>query len=167
MPALPPSRKVRSRRISGMLLVEGAMSLSILTLLGILLLKMSFNILQPRQWALQQSITDAYMTYERASAERVPFDTLLGSSSPWPLFPAVSTQTVEVGKLPGGYPINATVYRFRVEDTGNVPTAEGSARTTALATNPAEINNWKVQSILSYKVGKKSYTKSRTVIRSQ
>ena len=34
-------------------------------------------------------------------------------------------------------------------------------------TNPAAMKVWKVQSVLTYKVGKRTYAKSRTVLRSQ
>ena len=36
------------------------MALSMLTVLGLVLLKLSLNILHPRQWILQQTVTDAY-----------------------------------------------------------------------------------------------------------
>ena len=57
------------------------LALSILTVLGIILLKLSLNILAPRQWILQQAVTDAYMTYERAYAERIPFENLLANAA--------------------------------------------------------------------------------------
>ena len=44
-------RKTRSTR-RGMLLIEARLSLSILTVIGLMLLKLSLNILQPRQWVL-------------------------------------------------------------------------------------------------------------------
>lgn len=149
-------------------MVEAMISLSILTVLGLALLKLSLNILHPRQWIMQQSVTDAYMTYERSFAERIPFESLLAADSPWPDFASAaaksSTSSVEVGRLPGGVPIYGTVIRTRVADTGNYP-IDGGAGT--LATNPAAMKVWKVQSILTYKVGTLSYAKSRTVMRYQ
>lgn len=143
-------------------------ALSILTVLGIVLLKLSLNILAPRQWVLQQVVTDAYMTYERAYAERIPFENLLATNSPWPDFASNSTKTistvVEVGRLPGGGIISGTVTRTRIADTGNYPLDGGSG---TLVTNPAAMKIWKVQSILTYKVGTRTYAKSRTVLRSQ
>jgi hypothetical protein len=59
------------------MLVEASASLA---LLGLVMLKLSLNILTPGQWVLQQTLTDAYMTYERAYAERVPFPTLTAST---------------------------------------------------------------------------------------
>ncbi len=147
-----------------MLLVEAGLSLSILTFVGLMLLKLSLNILTPRQWGLQQSLTDAYMTYERAYAERIPFDSLLATSSPWPAFPSTTVTSVEIGRLPGNRPLLGTVTRTRVPDSGNYPIDGG---TGTLATNPAAMKVWKVQSIVTYKVGNRNYAKSRTVLRAQ
>ena len=77
-----------------MILVEAMLALSILTVLGLVLLKLSLNILHPRQWVLQQTLTDAYLTYERAYAERIPFESLLASNSPWPAFPTTTATVV-------------------------------------------------------------------------
>lgn len=147
------------------------MGLTILTVLGLVLLKLALNILAPRQWILQQSVTDAYMTYERAYAERIPFEALLATTSPWPAYPATATTTLEVGRLPrylpdfpNGVPIYGTVKRTRVPDPGNYPLDGG---TGTVATNPAAMKVWKAQSILTYKVGTTMYAKSRTVLRSQ
>lgn len=145
------------------------MALSILTVFGLVLLKLSINILHPRQWVLQQSVTDAYMSFERARAERIPFDDLLAGTSPWPAStPTVanvaSTPNVEVGRLPGNIPIVGTVTRTRLPDPGNYPIDGG---TGTLVTNPAAMKVWRVQSVLTYRVGSRTYAKSRTVLRSQ
>lgn len=155
--------KARSLR-RGMLLIEASVSLSILTFIGLVLLKLSLNILAPRQWGLQQTLTDAYMTYERAYAERVPFENLLANDSPWPAFPSVSESSVEIGRLPGDTPIMGTVTRTRIPDAGNYPIDGG---TGTVATNPAAMKVWKVQSVVTYSVGDRNYAKSRTVLRSQ
>ncbi len=140
------------------------LALSILTVLGIILLKLSLNILAPRQWILQQAVTDAYMTYERAYAERIPFENLLANDSPWPAFPAKTTTVVEIGRLPGNAVISGTVIRTRMPDTGNYPIDGGSGD---VLSNPAAMKIWKAQSIVTYKVGGRTYAKSRTVLRSQ
>lgn len=140
------------------------MALSVLTVLGLLLLKLSLNVLHPRQWTLQQTLSDAYLTYEIAYAQRIPFETLTGTSSPWPTFPANSSSSVEIGKLPGGRSVNATVTRTRIADPDNYPIDGG---TGTVASNPAAMKIWRVQSILSYQIGGRNYVKSRTVIRSQ
>lgn len=147
-----------------MILVEAMLSLSILTVLGITLLKLSLNILEPRQWTLQQTVTDAYMSYERAYAERIPFETLTATGTPWPAYPTVTATVVEVGKLPGGRAITGTVTRTRTPDAANYPIDGG---TGTVATNPAAMKIWQVQSVLTYKVGTRTYAKSRTVLRSQ
>jgi len=137
----------------GYLLVEAMMTMSILTVLGLVLLKLSINILHPRQWTLQQSISDAYMTYERSFAERVPFDTLTANVI-WPTYPATATtNNVRLGALPGGGAITGTVYRTKTAQV--------------IADNPASMQVWQVQSVLTYVVGNRTYVKSRTVIRSQ
>lgn len=147
-------------------------SLSILTILGLVLLKMALNVLSPRQWTMQQSISDAYMTYERALAERVPFDALRAADSLWPIVP-VST-VVEIGRLPSitglppGVPVMGTVVRSRAPDQGNYPAdGDGVVVQGTLATNPAAMKIFAVRSILTYRVGNKTYAKSRTVLRSQ
>ncbi len=158
-----PVRKARSLR-RGYVLLEAMLALSILTTLGLVLLKLSLNILAPRQWILQQAVTDAYMTYERAYAERIPFENLLATGSPWPTFPTTTSTVVEIGRLPGNTIISGTVTRTRIADTGNYPIDGG---TGTVATNPAAMKVWKAQSILTYKVGTRTYAKSRTVLRSQ
>lgn len=148
-------------------MVEAMMALSLLVVLGLVLLKLSLNILHPRQWALQQTVTDAYMTYERATAERIPFDILVAPGSPWPLSPNTATAAVTVGRLPGpgqGTPITGTVTRTLIPDPGNYPTAGGTG--TAI-TNPAAMQVYQVQSVLTYRIGNRTYAKSRTVVRSQ
>jgi hypothetical protein len=156
-------RKARSPR-RGMVLIEAMLALSILTVLGLVLLKLSLNILHPRQWTLQQTLTDAYMTYERSYAERIPFDDLLAANSPWPAFPNKSTVGAEIGRLPGSIPVVGTVVRTRIPDSSNYPIDGG---TGSLATNPAAMKVWKVQSVVTYQIGNRNYVKSRTVLRTQ
>jgi hypothetical protein len=145
-------------------LVEATVSLSILALIGLVMLKLSLNILHPRQWVLQQTLTDAYMTYERAYAERVPFLTLTSDTSPWPAHPTMTSSEVEIGRLPGGTVVTGTVRRTRVPDPNNFPLDGGSG---TVLTNPASMKVWQVQSVLTYRIGSRTYAKSRTVIRSQ
>lgn len=158
-----PIRKARSCR-RGFVMVEALMGISILTVLGLCLLKLSLNILHPRQWILQQTVTDAYLTFERAYAERIPFENLLAENSPWPVYPTTSSTVMEVGRMPGGALITATVVRTRIPDAGNYPIDGGSG---TLATNPAGMKVWRAQSVITYKVGPRTYAKSRTVLRSQ
>ena len=144
--------------------MEASLSLTILALLGLVMLKLSLNILQPRQWALQQTLSDAYMSYERAYAERLPFQTLTSGTSPWPAYPTTTTTQVNLGSLPGGVAVTGTVLRTRLPDSNNLPIDSGTGTT---ATNPASMKTWKVQSVVTYKIGGRTYAKSRTVIRSQ
>ncbi|MES2438425.1 MAG: hypothetical protein V4584_05145 [Verrucomicrobiota bacterium] len=173
-----PLRKAGSL-CGGFVMLEAMISLSVLTVVGLVLLKLSLNILAPRQWIVQQSVTDAYMTYERAYAERVPFESLLAANSPWPDFakdnPRTSVTTVEVGRLPrilpdfpNGVPILGTVTRTRFADPENFP-ADGGVGSVddAKLRNPTSMKIWRVQSVLTYTVGGRTYAKSRTVLRSQ
>ena len=138
--------------------------MGMLTFIGLILLKLSLNILTPRQWSVQQTMTNAYMTYERALAERIPFENLTAADSPWPLFPATASETVELGRLPGGRIVSGTITRTRMPDDNNFPIDGGSG---TLATNPAAMKVWKVQSVATYQIGGRNYAKSRTILRSQ
>jgi len=140
------------------------MSLAILTVLGLILLKLSLNILLPRQWTLQQTLSDAYLTYEKSYAQRIPFEDLTSATSPWPAQPQSTTTVVDIGRTPGGSSVSGTVYRTRVPDPGNFPVDGGTGTTT---TNPAAMKIWKVQSVLTYQIGDHTYVKSRTVTRAQ
>ena len=138
--------------------------MGLLTFIGLILLKLSLNILAPRQWTVQQTVTTAYMTYERALAERIPFDSLLASDSPWPAYPDTASETVEMGRLPGGTVVTGTVTRTRIPSDNNFPIDGGSGTTE---TNPAAMKVWKVQSVATYKIGDRDYAKARTILRSQ
>jgi Tfp pilus assembly protein PilE len=159
------SRKTGSRFARGSALIEVTMALAVLTVLGLLLFKSSINALYPRQWTLEQTLSDAYLTFEKAYAQRIPFSDLTAATSPWPAQPQSATlNNVEIGCIQGGTPIVATVIRTRIPDPNNLP-ADGGAGTTA--TNPSAMKVWKVQSILTYQIGGRNYVKSRTVVRSQ
>lgn len=147
-----------------MVLVEATIALSIITVIGVILLKLSMNILQPRMSIIQETLADSYMTYERALAERIPFEDLKDNASEWPQFPDTSTVQVELGRMPGGNMITGMVVRTRIPDENNYPTAGG---TGTEETNPAALEIWQVQSVLLYQVSGREYAKSRTVIRSQ
>lgn len=152
------------RRRRGSVLLEATYAMTFLSALALILLKLSINITTPRQWTLQQTVSDAYITYEKAWAQRLPFADLVATDSPWPLYPAKSEVTVELGKLPGGNPIQGTVTRTRIPDENNYPIDGG---TGTVATNPTGMKVWKIQSLLTYQVGGRTYLKSRTVVRSQ
>ncbi len=146
------------------MLVELTLALTLLSAIGLTVFKGSLDIMAPRQWVIVQNISDAYITYEVAYAERISFEELTAPSSAWPVFPSKSTIEVEIGKLPGGNPITAKVIRTRIADTNNLPAAGG---TGTLTTNPAEMETWQLQSHLTYTISDKAYVKSRTVVRSQ
>jgi len=161
--------KLPRRWRRGSFLIETTVTLTILSLVGLLLLKLSLNVTAPRQWTVYQSLTDAYMTYEKAYAQRQPFATITGTGSPWPVSPAKTASTVEVGRLPGGVVVNGTVTRSRTADTNNDPTTAGGTLSAAnyATLNPGKMEVWKLQSILTYQVNGRTYRKVRTVVRSQ
>jgi hypothetical protein len=158
-------RKTGSRFARGSALIEVTMALAVLTVLGLLLFKSSINALYPRQWTLEQTLSDAYLTFEKAYAQRIPFSDLTAGNSPWPAQPNSSVPaSVVVGRIQGGTPIVATLIRTRIPDPNNLP-ADGGTGTAA--TNPSAMKVWKVQSILTYTIGSRNYVKSHTVVRSQ
>jgi hypothetical protein len=158
-----PGRKRRAMA-AGTVLIEATMTLMALSILGLIMFKMALNITAPRQWTLQQTISDAYMTYEKAYAQRISFEDLTASDSPWPVFPAKGEEQVEIGRLPGGRALTGTVVRTRFADKNNLPTHGGEGTE---ASNPGGMQVWKVQSIVRYQIGGREYVKTRTVIRVQ
>ena len=140
------------------------MALVILTIVGLSLFKGALNTLAPRQWTLSQNITDAYLTYEKAYAERIPFDELTATASPWPVYPDKIEETATIGTLPGGRVLTAKVIRTRKPDTNNFP-AYGGVGTAE--TNPSELQAWILQSLLVYEVNDREYVKTRSIVRTQ
>jgi len=149
---------------AGTALIEATMTMVVLSVLGLVMFKMALNITTPRQWTLQQTLTDAYMTYEKAYAQRIPFDRLTADDSPWPVYPAKADEDVEIGRLPGGRLLTGKVVRTRFADSNNLPAYGGNGTATS---NPGGMQVWKVQSIIRYKIGGLDYVKTRTVIRVQ
>ncbi|MGJ8643348.1 MAG: hypothetical protein ACSHX9_08085 [Luteolibacter sp.] len=146
------------------MLIEMTMSLSLLTVVGLILLKLSLNVMYPRQHTLQSVLSESYLTYERSMAERIPFEDIVANDSLWPMYPQLATEQVYIGKLPGGLAVYGDITRTRMPDTDNYPIDGG---TGTLTTNPAAMEVWRVQSILSYEISDRTYVKSRTVVRSQ
>jgi hypothetical protein len=160
-----PQHKFRTGKLrSGSILVETTIAIVLLTSIGLVLFKGTLNIIAPRQWALSQNLTDAYLTYEKAYAERIEFSELISASSDWPVFPAKSEFSVTLGTLPGGRSLSGTMIRTRIADPNNLATAGGSGDST---TNPSELQTWKLQSHLIYTIAGRDYVKSRTVVRTQ
>jgi hypothetical protein len=145
-------------------LIEAAVTIGLLGVVGMLLLRGSLNALAGRTWTIAQNLTDAHLTFETALAQRVPFDRITALDSPWPVAPATAATTVEIGRMPGGNPVTATVHRSRIPDPANLPAAGGTGSTE---TNPAGMEAWKLQSHLLYTVGGKPYRKSRTIVRAR
>lgn len=154
-------RKSRSR---GVALMETTIGLGGLVVVSLLLLKAAMTATTAQRWTIIQGMTDAYMTRETATAKRVPFDEIVEVDSRWPIHPTISEDTVEIGKLPGGLSVLGVIRRTRIPDDTNFPSAGGGGTTE---TNPAKIEVWSLQSLLSYELSGRTYVKSRTVVRSR
>ena len=148
----------------GSVLIEAIIALTLLLVVSLVILKGTMNILAPRQWTMVQNVSDAYLSYEKAYAQRIPFDTLTDASSPWPVYPAKSEGPVTLGTLPGGRTLTGNVIRTRTPDANNLPAFGGDATT---ATNPAEMQTWILHSHITYMISGREYVKSRTIVRTQ
>lgn len=146
------------------MLIEAALSIGLLGFMAMLLMRSSMNSLTGRNWTMVQNLTDAYLTYEVALAERAPFDRITANDSLWPVNPTRASSTVVVGRLPGGLNMSGTLYRTRVAYSNNLSATGGTGTTT---TNPAGLETWKLECVLVYKVGNNTYKKMRTVLRTR
>jgi len=158
-----PSRLIRSLK-NGSMLIEMTVALALLTTIGIVVFKSTVDLISPRQTVLHQNVSEAYISYEAAYAERISFEVLTSDTSPWPVYPAKTNSTIEIGKLPGARAIMATVVRTRIADTNNLTSAGGSGTIT---TNPAEMESWRLESHMTYQIGDQTYVKSRSTVRTQ
>ena len=162
---LNPRKNKRRRRLrGGSVLLEVVYAMTALSALSLILFKLALNVTAPRQWVIQQEFSDVYLTYEKALAQRYPFNDLLANDSPWPAFPQQAEEQVVIGKLPGGNEVEGTVMRTRLPHPNNYPIDGGSG---TLETNPAGMQVWNVQSILVYQINGREYAEARTVVRSQ
>ena len=140
------------------MLVEVSLGMGLTAVLSLMLMKAALLALSNNQWTIMQTLTDAYMTRETALSNRVPVADITAVGSQWPDKsadnPPYAVQNISLGKTAGGYTVNATLTRFRVNET------------------PAEnadtgISVWRLHSILTYKVGEAEYVKSRATLRTQ
>lgn len=161
---LNPRKNKRRGVRCGAVLLEVVYAMTALSALSLILFKLSLNVTAPRQWVIQQAFGDAYLTYEKALAQRYPFNELLEADSPWPAYPQNAEETVVLGKLPGGREVQGRIIRTRIPHDNNYPIEGGSG---TLETNPAGMQVWNVQSILVYQITGREYAESRTVVRSQ
>jgi hypothetical protein len=146
----------------GYALIEIAASYAAIVIVGLVTLRSTLNNITGQQWTVKQAMTDAYLTRETALASRMPFDLIRSNSSPWPRHPNVNTQSVVVGKLPGGGNVTATLHRTRIADGNNLGSGSGGGNNN---TNPTNTEAWKLQSLLVYRAGDKEYVKTRTTLR--
>jgi hypothetical protein len=151
-----PRRFDRAAKQRGSILVEVSLAVGFAAFLGLFTMKASLLAISNNQWIILQTLADAYLTRETALSVRIPVADLTAVSSPWPE-QGVATpaeQTVTVGRLPGGAPVQARLTRYRVDVTqpGAVDTG---------------ITSWRLHSILEYTAGGQPYVKSRSTLRLQ
>ena len=144
--------------------METTIGLGGLVVVSLLLLKAAMTATTAQRWTIIQGMTDAYMTRETATSKRVPFDEIVEVDSRWPIYPEIDTETVEIGKLPGGLSVVGVVRRTRIPNASNLASAGGGGTTE---TNPSKMEVWSLQSLLSYELSGRTYVKSRTVVRSR
>lgn len=127
------------------------------TMLALLLMRASLLSISGNQWAIMQTLTDAYLTRETALANRTPFADATAADSAWPdqtaQVPLVNEQTVTLGRLSGGKSVQAVLRRFR---TPEIP-----------QNNEISMAIWRLHSVLTYRIGEEVYTKSRSTLRVQ
>ncbi|MCF6237750.1 MAG: hypothetical protein L3J79_02885 [Candidatus Marinimicrobia bacterium] len=129
---------------------------------SLLLLKAAISVTTVQQWTVVQGMSDSYMSREVARAKRVPYEDFLAAGSEWPVLGSETTQSVEIGRLPGvplGKPVTGTLRRIRVPADNNL------AESGTTITNPTGVEVWRLQSYLTYTVSGRDYVKSRTVLR--
>ena len=163
------------------MLVELSLAIVLLLFLSLWVFRTNVQTVSPRNWAMVQSITDAYMTGPLAQAESIDFNTLVDAGSPWPTYPNSTSTNVLVGTLPLdsdndgaadvdglgnliGRDISGTLVQTKQPAANNLASAGGTGTTL---TNPARVESWLVQSHLTYTVGGRTYVKSRTTIRTR
>ena len=160
-----PSKQSKTgyrRSIRGSMILEVSIGFGVLLSVAFLMLKAAGSVSSGQRWTVMQAMTDAFMTKETAVGNRWPFDEFKANGSPWPTFPTLSQETVVIGKLPGGIPITANLRRTKYPAPNNLADSGGGGSSNS---NPASTEGWKLQSLLTYKVGSRNYVKSRTTLR--
>lgn len=146
------------------MLVELSLAVTLLLFVSLWAFRTNMQTLRPRNWAMVQAISDAYMTEHLARAESIEFDKLLSAASPWPALPNSDSQAVTIGTMPNGRVITGNLVRTRQPADTNLPTAGGTGDTTI---NPARVESWLVQSHLTYTIAGRTYVKSRSTVRTR
>lgn len=146
------------------MLVEVTVSLFLLMFTAIYLLQTNMETLKPRNWAIVQTLTDAYLTEHEARAESMDFEELVGAGSLWPEYPDKRTDAVTIATLPRGRVLTGTLVRTRIPSSNNLVSAGGNASPEE---NPGGVETWTFQSHLTYTARGKEYIKSRNVIRTR
>lgn len=125
---------------------------------GAWLFQTNIQAIRPRNWAMVQTITDAYMSGELALAESVEFEDI---ATEFPEEPNQIEINVLVGTVPPDIQINGTVIRTSTPSNNNL------TETGTINTNPAQVESFILKSYLTYNIAGRSYVKSRTTVRTR
>lgn len=165
------------------MLVELSLAIVLLLFIAMWAFRTNIQTISPRNWAMVQTLTDAYMTGPLAQAESVDFSELLADeTTDWPTYPdSKTTNNIVIGVLPLGFDsegnpnldnegnpmgraITGTLVQTKEPAADNLNAAGGTG--TPL-TNPARVESWLVQNHLTYTIGSRTYVKSRSTVRTR
>ncbi|MFT5469142.1 MAG: hypothetical protein ACI8UO_004257 [Verrucomicrobiales bacterium] len=157
--------RIKSRRAeAGVALLEASLGVAGLVLLAFILMILSIRAVQAQHWTVMQTLSDSYMSREVALGRRVQFSELTSETGPWPAAPNKSSDEVSIGVLPNGKSVKAIRWRTRLADSKNLAAAGGTGNSES---NPVKLETWKLQSYLIYRIGERSYVKTRTIVRTR
>lgn len=157
-------RSRKTARCRGTMLVELSLAVTLLLFVSLWVFRTNMQTIRPRNWAMVQAISDAYMTEHLARAESIDYNELLSATSPWPAFPDSNETSVTIGTLTNGRVFTGELVQTRQPSENNLASGGG---TGDVDSNPARVESWIVQSHLTYEVGGRTYVKSRTTVRTR
>jgi len=144
-------------------MLEITLAITLLLFASLFVLQTNLQTIRPRNWAMVQALTDAYMTEHLAYAEAIDF-TLLTSSVTTADAQATITATLPILGNATGIPITGILRQTRNPSPINLPANPTAAE---LALNPAQIESWILESHLEYRIGNRTYVKSRSTVRTR
>jgi hypothetical protein len=130
-------------------LFEVSLSLFLLITVAVYSMQTAVASYQAQAWSVIQTMTDAQASVETAYAQRWVYGQI-ASSGRWPVYPNFLSSSATAGQTPNG-PINVEI-----------------RRTCHVSTDPASgLQNYLLESYVTYTNGKRSYCKLSKVLRTQ